>query len=61
VVPAVLERLAAYSNPAAQHRLMRLRGRRGPSLDALRATPRWLAAVAAVASLSEPPALELEA
>jgi beta-N-acetylhexosaminidase len=61
VVPAVLERLAAYSNPAAQLRLMRLRGRRGPSLDALRATPRWQAAVAAVASLSEPPALELEA
>jgi beta-N-acetylhexosaminidase len=60
LVPEVIERLGGYSDPAAQLRLMRLRGRRGPDLATLRAAPRWQAARATIATLSAPPTLELE-
>ena len=59
-VPEVIEALEGYSDPAAQLRLMRLRGRAGPDLATLRASLRWRAAKAAVGGLVEPPALELE-
>jgi beta-N-acetylhexosaminidase len=60
VVPEVLERLAGYNDPAAQLRLMRLRGRPRPSLEVLRELPRWRAAKGAIERLAMPPALELE-
>jgi beta-N-acetylhexosaminidase len=59
-VPGVLERLANYSDPAAQLRLMRLRGRRGEGLAGLRETDRWRTARAAIDKLQAPPRLELE-
>jgi beta-N-acetylhexosaminidase len=59
-VPAVIDSLENYSNPAAQLRLMRLRGRQGPGLDDLRAQARWRSACSIVESLLEPPSLELE-
>jgi beta-N-acetylhexosaminidase len=59
-VPDVVERLAAISDPAAQLRLMRLRGRKHASLDELRASARWRAAKATVDALLAPPKLELE-
>lgn len=59
-VPEVIERLAGYSDPAAQLRLMRLRGRRGPDLATLRASPRWQSARTSLERLSAPPPLELE-
>jgi beta-N-acetylhexosaminidase len=60
VVPDVIESLAGYKDPAAQLRLMRLRGRRGPDLETLRRTPRWQTAKTTIDGLVAPPALELE-
>lgn len=60
LVPEVLESLEDYSNPAAQLRLIRLRGKPCPDLATLHAMPRFETARAVVESLREPPALELE-
>jgi beta-N-acetylhexosaminidase len=60
LVPDVIERLDGYTDPAAQLRLMRLRGRPAPGLAELRKLPRWQTARSIVESLSAPPALELE-
>ena len=60
VVPEVIESLAAYSDPAAQLRLMRLRARVGPNLDSLRDTERFAEAKRSVDGLTEPPVLKLE-
>jgi len=60
VIPEVIDRLDGYTDPAAQLRLMRLRGRPGPGLDVLRQTSRWQAAARMIAGLSKPPELELE-
>ncbi|MDX1562466.1 MAG: beta-N-acetylhexosaminidase, partial [Gammaproteobacteria bacterium] len=59
-VPAVIEQLESYSDPAAQLRLMRLRGRSKFDLETLRASDRWQAANERIERLTEPPALELE-
>jgi beta-N-acetylhexosaminidase len=59
-VPAVIERLGDYKDPAAQLRLMRLRGRHAADLDVLRSTSRWQSAKRMVDSLSQPPELKLE-
>jgi hypothetical protein len=52
--------LAGYSDPAAQLRLMRLRGRTGAGLESLRQSPRWTEARRAVDGLLATPSLELE-
>lgn len=59
-VPAVLEALDGYSNPASAVRLMRLRGRRQYDWGALHASAEWQQAVAQLAPLCERPALRLE-
>lgn len=56
----VIGSLREFSDPAAQLRLMRLRGKSGRSLSDLQALPRWTAARAALDSLQAKPALELE-
>lgn len=60
LVDEVIDSLSGYSDPAAQLRLMRLRGRPGPGIEALRKSERWQRAAAAVAGLDLPPPLELE-
>jgi beta-N-acetylhexosaminidase len=59
-VPAVIERLEDYSDPAAQLRLMRLRRRPGPDLVTLRQSVRWQSAKTAIDGLAATPSLELE-
>lgn len=59
-VPEVLAALEGYSNPAAQLRLMRLRGTTRTRWEELTASPRWAAAVAALGGLDVRPMLELE-
>ena len=59
-VPAVLASLGDYSDPVAQLRLMRLRGRAGPDLATLRESERWRTARELVTALSAPPSLKLE-
>lgn len=60
VIPDVVDRLKSFTDPAAQLRLMRLRGRIGSDLDTLRSTSRWADARRTVESLTTPPELELE-
>jgi len=60
VVPEVIENLAAYTDPAAQLRLMRLRGRAGPDFEGLRQSSRWTEAKLSVDGLTETPELRLE-
>lgn len=60
LVPEVLASLKSYRNPAAQLRLMRLRGRPGMDLGSLRRTERWQRARELVDELNRPPQLELE-
>lgn len=59
-VAQAIESLKGYNDPAAQLRLMRLRGRNGPGLDALRQTARWQDARQSIATLSATPDLTLE-
>ena len=59
-VPETIERLNALPRPASQLRLMRLRGEHGMTWDELHASERWQAAQRLLASLAEPPTLELE-
>ncbi len=59
-VPETIERLNALPRPTSQLRLMRLRGEHGMAWEELRASERWQAAQRLVASLAEPPTLELE-
>ena len=56
----VIASLEGHSNPVAQLRLMRLRGRAGPDLATLRRSERWQRARALIDQLSAPPRLELE-
>jgi len=60
VVPAVLEHLGDFTDPAAQLRLMRLRGGRSLDWNALHAADRWREATALVDALDARPRLELE-
>jgi len=53
--------LAGYSNPLSLVRLARLHGTGGLSRKAMLASDEWQAAVAALADVSEPPELELNA
>jgi beta-N-acetylhexosaminidase len=59
-VSDVIESLKGYTNPAAQLRLMRLRGRTGTGLDRLKQTQRFIDANRTVRRLIEPPELKLE-
>jgi len=59
-VPGVINSLGDYSDPVAQLRLMRLRGRAGPDLKTLRESERWRRARDLIEHLSAPPALKLE-
>jgi beta-N-acetylhexosaminidase len=59
-VPDVLAALDGYVDPAGELRLMRLRGKRGPSLAKLRESVEWQRAHELVESLNSRPALELE-
>jgi beta-N-acetylhexosaminidase len=59
-VPSMLEELEGYSNPAAQLRLMRLRGEQIPDWDELRSSMEWRDARECVLRVSTPPKLELE-
>ena len=58
-VPAVLDALRGYVDPAAQVRLMRLRGRGRLDWDTLRASDEWRRASAMLGPLCERPDLEL--
>jgi beta-N-acetylhexosaminidase len=60
VFPEVINSLKTYNDPAARLRLMRLRGRSGHGLEALRQTDRFARARRAVDDLTRPPKLELE-
>ena len=60
LVPEVIASLDGYSNPAAQLRLMRLRGRPGSDLKTLRESARWQRARGMVDELRAPPELKLE-
>ncbi len=53
--------LSGYSNPVSQVRLARLHGTGGKSLKALNKSEEWGAATAALAEVSEPPELTLDA
>jgi beta-N-acetylhexosaminidase len=59
-VPAVLEALDGYVNPAAQLRLTRLHGRGELTWDGVHASAEWQKARALVAPLCARPKLELE-
>ena len=59
-VPAVIDMLDGYADPAAELRLMRLRGRKHDGWTALRASARWREARALIDELEAPPKLELE-
>jgi beta-N-acetylhexosaminidase len=58
-VPSVLDALAGFVDPAAQVRLMRLRGRGGLGWNALHASDEWRRASALLEPLCRPPELEL--
>jgi len=60
LIPEVIDSLAGYTNPAAQLRLMRLRGRLGPDLETLRQSARFIEANRSIQALLQPPELELE-
>lgn len=60
VFPEVIKSLEKYNDPAARLRLMRLRGRAGRGLDALRQSERFAHAKHTIESLTRPPELELE-
>jgi beta-N-acetylhexosaminidase len=59
-VPEVLDALEGFVNPAAQLRLMRLRGGRRLEWKALHDSDEWRAARERLEQLAERPALELE-
>lgn len=59
-VPPVIEALDGYVDPAAELRLMRLRGQKRTDWETLRASPRWREAKAVIDELEAPPKLELE-
>jgi beta-N-acetylhexosaminidase len=59
-VPEVIASLGDYSDPVAQLRLMRLRGRAGPDLATLRQSDRWRRARDLIDALQKPPTLRLE-
>jgi beta-N-acetylhexosaminidase len=59
-VPEVIDSLEPFKDPAAQLRLMRLRGRAGPDLETLRQSPRWLKAKRSLDTLVATPPLKLE-
>lgn len=57
---SVAESLAAYENPVAHTRMMRLHGRHPLDLQTLHAEPRWQQAVAAVKGYEDTPELDLD-
>ncbi len=57
---AVLDHLRDHKSPVSDARLMRLHGRGGSSLQALRATTKWQEAVAALGELAPEETRELE-
>lgn len=59
-IPRVLDALEDYNDPAAQLRLMRLRGTGHVHWPELVASERWAAAHTAIGRLEAPPPLELE-
>jgi beta-N-acetylhexosaminidase len=59
-VPEVIDSLEAFKDPAAQLRLMRLRGRVSPGLETLRQSPRFAQASRAIESLVSQPPLTLQ-
>lgn len=59
-VPGVIDSLKTFKDPAAQLRLMRLRGRVGPDLETLRQSPRFAQAGRAIESLVSQPPLTLQ-
>lgn len=59
-VPDLLDALKGYVDPAAQLRLMRLRGRKKRTWEDLCASPEWQQARANLDELNLPPKLELE-
>lgn len=59
-IPRVLDALEHYNNPAAQLRLMRLRGTAHTPWDDLVASARWAQATAVIGRLDVRPTLELE-
>ena len=56
----VAESLAAYENPVAHTRMMRMHGRHKITFRALQGEPRWEQAVVAVKGYEEIPELDLE-
>ena len=56
----VAESLAAYENPVAHTRMLRMHGRHPPDIQALHDEPRWEQAVAAVKGYEETPELDLD-
>jgi beta-N-acetylhexosaminidase len=58
--PEVIDSLETFRDPAAQLRLMRLRGRAGPDLETLRRSARWVEAKRSIDGLVEQPELTLE-
>lgn len=59
-LPALLETLRGYVNPAAQLRLIRLRGGKAPAWQDLCASAEWQRAREDLTELLAPPKLELE-
>jgi beta-N-acetylhexosaminidase len=59
-IPGLLERLRGYVNPAAQLRLIRLRGGKSRSWQEVRASAEWRRARDDITELLAPPRLELE-
>ncbi len=57
---AVLERLAAYRDPVAQSRLVRLHGKGGTTLQRLHEAPRWRRALELVSTSPEGATLALD-
>ena len=55
----VLEGLGKYDNPVSRVRLARMHGRKGVPYAALRETPEWRQAVAAITDLDDSPNLEM--
>lgn len=59
-IPVVLDQLEDYSDPAAQLRLMRLRGQQNAPWNELRRSMQWRDARACVLNIDSPPELELK-
>lgn len=57
---AVLKHIKTAATPATQARLMRMHGRRAPSLQDLRQQSQWQQAVAAITTLDKTPELDLD-